>query len=260
MKIVRFSRNDAVMYGILDDSGVVREISGQIYEHFELTGNIYNLGEINLLAPCEPSKVICVGLNYKAHVAEFKRDSQGLPEEPVLFMKPSTAVTGPGAGIVYPEMSAQVDYEAELAVVIGRKAKNVAPEDVGGIIFGYTCANDVTARDLQRKDGQWTRAKGFDTFVPLGPWIETELDPSDRRIQLYLNDEVKQDSATAKMICPIPQLVSFVSRVMTLLPGDVILTGTPEGVGPMKVGDQVKVVVDGIGGLSNPVMANPFKP
>ena len=240
-------------YGVLEEDSKVREILGSIYEHFKLTDNIYNLEEVILLAPCTPSKVICVGLNYKAHIEEFNRNRSELPEVPVLFMKPSTAVIGPGAEVIYPAMSSQVDYEAELAVVIGKKARDVSPGDVSGIIRGYTCANDITARDLQRKDGQWTRAKGFDTFAPLGPWIETELDVSDLRISLYLNGELKQDSSTRSMIFSVDRLVSFISRIMTLLPGDVVLTGTPEGVGPLKVGDTVKVVVEGIGDLSNNV-------
>lgn len=253
MKIVRFISESRTKTGIIEEGGKIREILGSIYEHFELTDNIYNLEEVILLAPCEPSKIVCVGLNYQAHIREFKRDQAGLPEEPVLFIKPSTAVTGPDTDIIYPDMSSQVDYEAELAVVIGKKARSVNLEDVESIIFGYTCANDVTARDLQRKDGQWTRAKSFDTFAPLGPWIETELGAADLGIRLYLNDELKQDSSTGHMIFPVPRLVSFISGVMTLLPGDVILTGTPEGVGPMKPGDNVKVVVEGIGSLSNRV-------
>lgn len=257
MKIVRFEVNDAVKYGVLEDEGRVREITGNIYEHFEPDNNIYNLEEIRLLAPCEPSKIICVGLNYKAHIDEFKRDRSGIPEEPVLFMKPPTAVTGPGSDVELPPDSAQVDFEAELAVVIGKKSKSVKPEEAENIIFGYTCGNDVTARDLQRKDGQWTRGKGFDTFAPLGPWIETSLDARNLRIQLYLNEELRQDSYTGNMIFPIPQLVSFISRVMTLLPGDVILTGTPQGVGKMKEGDKVKVVIEGIGSLENTAVNSP---
>jgi len=254
LKLLRFSLNGSIKYGVLEDQEQVREISGSIYEHFEYTSNIYSLRSIKLLAPCEPSKVICVGLNYKAHIDEFKRGSASLPEEPVLFLKPPTAVTGPGEGIIYPQMSSQVDYEAELAVVIGKKAKDVRPADVGSIILGYTCGNDVTARDLQRKDGQWTRAKSFDTFVPLGPWIETDIEAGNLRIRLYLNEELKQDSNTGNMIFPVPTLVSFISRVMTLLPGDVILTGTPKGVGPMQVGDTVEVLVEGVGSLVNKVV------
>lgn len=251
MKVLRFFADNQVKYGVLEGEGRVRELIGNIYEHFEMNNNIYNLGEIQLLAPCEPSKIICVGLNYKAHIDEFKRDRFGIPEEPVLFMKPPTSVTGPGSDVELPPDSSQVDFEAELAVVIGKKTRCIEPEQVGNIIFGYTCANDVTARDLQRKDGQWTRGKGFDTFAPLGPWIETSLDARNLRIQLYLNEQLQQDSYTGCMIFPIPKLISFISRVMTLLPGDVILTGTPQGVGEMKAGDKVKVVIEGIGVLEN---------
>lgn len=251
MKVLRFLTEDQVKYGVLEDGAQVREITGNIYEPFEMNNNIYNLGEIQLLAPCEPSKIICVGLNYKAHIDEFNRDSYEIPEEPVLFMKPPTSVTGPGSEVDLPPDSSQIDFEGELAVVIGKKSRYIEPEHVEDIIFGYTCANDVTARDLQRKDGQWTRGKGFDTFAPLGPWIETSLDARNLRIQLYLNEELRQDSYTGNMIFPVPKLISFISRVMTLLPGDVILTGTPHGVGQMKEGDKVKVVIEGIGVLEN---------
>ncbi|MHB9095951.1 MAG: fumarylacetoacetate hydrolase family protein [Eubacteriales bacterium] len=254
MKILRFSTAGSAKYGVLEERDRIREISGSIYEHFRFNGNTYNLGEVNLLAPCEPSKIVCVGLNYRAHINEFKRDISGVPEEPVLFLKPSTAVVGPEAGIVYPKRISRLDYEGELAVVIGKKARDINPNQACGIILGYTCANDVTARDLQKKDGQWTRAKSFDTFLPLGPWIETELDPGNLRIQLLLNNVVKQDSNTHNMIFPVPLLVSFITGIMTLLPGDIILTGTPEGVGPMNVGDTVKVVVEGLGGLQNHVL------
>lgn len=251
MKILRFSQDGVKRYGVLNSLGEVREISGDIYEPFEFTGNIYNLEEINLLAPCEPSKVVCVGLNYKAHIDEFARFNNGIPVEPVIFLKPPTAVIGPQEDIVYPEMSKRVDYEAELVVVIRKAGKNIDKSEVHKYILGYTCGNDVTARDVQKIDRQWTRAKSFDTFAPLGPWIETELDPQNLKIQSFLNDELKQESSTANMIFPIFELVSFISRVMTLNPGDVIFTGTPEGVGPMAKGDTVKVVVEGIGALQN---------
>lgn len=257
MKILRFLTEGQVKYGVLEDDSRVKEITGNIYEHFERANNIYNLEEIRLLAPCEPSKIICVGLNYKAHIDEFKRDRSGIPEEPVLFMKPPTSVTGPGSDIELPSDSDRIDFEGELAVVIGKKSKNIDPEHVENIVFGYTCANDVTARDLQRKDGQWTRGKGFDTFAPLGPWIETSLDPRNLKIQLYLNGQLRQDSSTANMIFPVPKLISFISRIMTLLPGDVILTGTPQGVGEMNEGDKVKVVVEGIGALENSAVKSP---
>lgn len=251
MKLLRFSREGVKRYGVLNSLGEVREISGSFYEPFAFTGNIYNVEEINLLAPCEPSKVICVGLNYKAHIDEFSRDTANVPMEPVLFIKPPTAVIGPQAEIIYPEMSERVDFEGELVVVIGKAGKNIDKTEVSGFVLGYTCGNDVTARDVQKRDRQWTRAKGFDTFAPIGPWIETELDPQNLKIQTFLNDELKQESNTGNMIFPVFELVSFISRVMTLVPGDVIFTGTPEGVGPMAKGDTVKVMVEGIGGLQN---------
>ena len=251
MKLLRFSREGVKKYGVLNPQGEIKEILGTVYEPFEFTGNIYKLEEINLLTPCEPSKVICVGLNYTAHIDEFKRDSYAVPVEPVLFLKPPTAVIGAQEPIIYPTMSKRVDYEGELVAVIGKPGKNIDKSQVSDFILGYTCGNDVTARDLQKVDGQWTRAKGFDTFAPLGPWIETELDSQDLKIQTFLNDELKQESSTGNMIFPVFELISFVSRVMTLMPGDVIFTGTPQGVGPMAKGDTVKVVVEGIGELQN---------
>lgn len=255
MKILRFlSPENETIYGVLDGNNQIKQVKGSIYEPFTLGENTYNLDEVKLLSPCEPSKIVCVGLNYKAHIEEFKRDREGLPEEPVLFIKPSTAVIGPDDAIIYPAASDRVDYEGELAVVIGKKTKDVSEEASGQYILGYTCAVDVTARDLQRKDGQWTRGKGFDTFAPLGPWIETELDTGNLDIALYLNEQMKQSSNTNKMIFSIPRLVSFISGIMTLLPGDVIMTGTPEGVGPMLSGDQVRVEIQGIGTLKNTIV------
>lgn len=252
MKLLRFMENGKIRQGVLGPDGLVSEISGSFYEPFTLKNNKYNLEGIKLLAPCEPTKIICVGLNYRDHAAEMK---EALPDEPVLFMKPSTTVIGPGDAIIYPAMAGRVDYEAELAVVIGKLAKDVAPDRAGGFILGYTCANDVTARDLQRKDGQWTRAKCFDTFLPLGPWIETEIDAANLEIRGYVNGELKQQSNTRQLIFPVPELVSFVSRVMTLYPGDVIITGTPSGIGPMQPGDIVKIAVAGVGELVNIVAA-----
>lgn len=260
MKLVRFLCNGEARYGVLENDNMIRKISGSIYDDFtsgsktfKFGAGAYALEEVMLLAPCEPSKVVCVGLNYRAHIDEFTRDIDGVPEEPVLFIKPSTAVIGPGETIIYPEASSQVDYEAELAVVIGKKCRHAEPEEVRNFILGYTCGNDVTARDLQRKDGQWTRGKGFDTFMPLGPWIETDHSGDSNRVRSYVNGELKQDSDTSKMIFPVPALVSFISHIMTLLPGDVVMTGTPEGVGPMKPGDIVEVVLEGIGCLQNRV-------
>ena len=212
----------------------------------------FSLEELTILPPVNPSKIIAIGLNYKAHAAEFNKE---LPEEPMLFMKPPTAVIGQGEAIVYPtHMSRRVDYEGELAVVIGRRAKDVT-EEVDKYILGYTCFNDVTARDLQKKDIQYTRAKGFDTFAPMGPWIETDIDPDDVTIETYLNGERRQHTSTADMIFSVRRLVSFVSQVMTLLPGDVIATGTPSGVGKIKPGDTIEVKIEGIGTLVNTVIA-----
>ncbi|WP_334110991.1 fumarylacetoacetate hydrolase family protein [Thermodesulfitimonas autotrophica] len=212
----------------------------------------YPLAALKVLAPCRPSKIVCVGLNYRDHAREL---GYPFPEEPVLFLKPPTAVIGPEEAIRYPAVARQVDYEAELAVVIGKIARHVRPEEAAAYILGYTCANDVTARDLQKKDGQWTRAKSFDTFCPLGPFIVTAFDPSDATISLYLNGERRQHSSTKELIFDVAYLVSFISAVMTLYPEDVILTGTPSGVGPLKPGDSVVVEIEGIGKLRNHVVA-----
>jgi 2-keto-4-pentenoate hydratase/2-oxohepta-3-ene-1,7-dioic acid hydratase in catechol pathway len=196
------------------------------------------------------SKVVAIGKNYAAHAAEM--DSQ-VPAEPLMFLKPNTSVVGPGDPVFYPRQSGEVHYEGELAVVIGRICRDVPVEKAADVIWGYTVGNDVTARDLQRSDVQFTRAKGFDSFCPLGPWVETELDVSDVRVRTYLNGDLKQDGTTKDLIFDVPTLVAHVTSVMTLLPGDVILTGTPEGVGPMQVGDEVEVSIAGIGNLTNKV-------
>jgi len=217
------------------------------------TGEILNLGGVTLLAPCEPSKIVALGLNYRDHAAEFGR---AVPDEPLIFLKPGTAVIGPGADIVHPAMSRRVDYEAELGVVMGKAARHVPPERALDYVLGYTCVNDVTARDLQKKDGLFTRAKGFDTFAPLGPWIETQIaDPDNLTVEAYLNGERRQHANTNNMVFNVSQLIAFISWIMTLLPGDVIATGTPAGVGPMRPGDVVEVRVDGVGRLRNPVVA-----
>jgi 2-keto-4-pentenoate hydratase/2-oxohepta-3-ene-1,7-dioic acid hydratase in catechol pathway len=220
-------------------------------EDIKLTGIRFPLTDIRLLAPILPSKVVCVGKNYADHAREMGGEP---PEEPVIFLKPSTAVSGPRDPILRPaRLSDRVDYEGELAVVIGRLCQQVTADRVAECIFGYTCGNDVTARDLQARDGQWTRAKGFDTFCPIGPWIETDVDPGDLQVTTRLNGEIKQNSRTSLLIHDVRSLVMFVSQVMTLLPGDVLLTGTPAGVGPMDKGDEVSVTIEGIGTLSNPV-------
>jgi len=252
MKIVRFRAGDDIAYGLAEAAGVT-VYEGSPFVAWEATETLVPWEEVTLLAPVIPSKVVCVGKNYVDHAAEM---GGGVPVEPVIFLKPATAVVGPGARVVYPPMSREVHHEAELAVVIGRLARNVRPEDAESHIFGYTAADDVTARDLQRRDGQWTRAKGFDTFCPLGPAIETELDPGERlAVIARVNGDVRQAGFTSDMVFGVPELVAFVSSVMTLLPGDVILTGTPSGVGPIVPGDLVEVEIDGIGVLANRVVA-----
>lgn len=209
------------------------------------------LAEVELLPLVRPSKIVCVGLNYAAHGQEL---DMALPEEPILFLKPPTAVIGAGEAIVLPICSERVDYEAELAIVMGRTARHVSEGDALSHVFGFTCANDVTARDLQQKDGQWTRAKSFDTFCPIGPWIETRVpDLGALGVRALVNGELRQQGSTADMLFPPAALISFISRVMTLLPGDVILTGTPPGIGPLSHGDEVSIDIDGVGFLSNPV-------
>jgi 2-keto-4-pentenoate hydratase/2-oxohepta-3-ene-1,7-dioic acid hydratase in catechol pathway len=239
-------------HGIPDEDSVIVALNGDpLYVGLHLSDKEYPLSDVRLLSPVLPrSKVIGIGRNYAAHAAEMGGD---VPAEPLMFMKPNTSVIGPGDPIFYPRQSSEVHYEGELAVVIGRICRDVPIERVSDVIQGYTVGNDVTARDLQRSDVQFTRAKGFDSFCPLGPWIETELDVSDVRVRTYLNGDLKQDGTTKDMIFDVPTLVAQISSVMTLLPGDVILTGTPEGVGPMQVGDEVEVSISGIGNLTNQV-------
>ena len=249
MKFVRFHYNNKISYGLLENE-TIRIIEGNPFSGYKPTGKELPMNSVRLLAPCEPSKIVAVGVNYLDHAAEFKKE---LPKEPLLFLKPSTAVLDPLEPIRLPSRSRRVDYEAELAVVIRKRTSNIAPEEAPEFILGYTCINDVTARDLQKEDGQWTRAKGFDTFAPLGPWIVTGINLDNLKIESYLNGERRQSASTAQLIFKVPALVSFISQVMTLLPGDVIATGTPAGVGPMKSGDRIEVVIDGIGRLANPV-------
>jgi len=249
VKFVRFHYNNKISYGLLENE-TIRIIEGNPFSGYKPTGKEIPMNSVRLLAPCEPSKIVAVGVNYLDHAAEFKKE---LPKEPLLFLKPSTAVLDPLEPIRLPSRSRRVDYEAELAVVIRKRTSNIAPEEAPEFILGYTCINDVTARDLQKEDGQWTRAKGFDTFAPLGPWIVTGINLDNLKIESYLNGERRQSASTAQLIFKVPALVSFISQVMTLLPGDVIATGTPAGVGPMKSGDRIEVVIDGIGRLANPV-------
>jgi 2-keto-4-pentenoate hydratase/2-oxohepta-3-ene-1,7-dioic acid hydratase in catechol pathway len=247
MKIARFEQGDAVRYGIVEGDALV-EFSDPSSAKSGGDRKVFAINEVRLLAPTAPLKVVAVGLNYLDHAKEM---GMAPPDEPILFIKPSTAVIGPGEDIVMPKSSARVDYEGELGIVMGRRAKDVPAAEARNYIFGYTCLNDVTARDLQAKDVQFTRAKSFDTFCPIGPWVETNLDPYNLPIETRLNGKTVQSSNTAQMKWGAYELVSFISSVMTLLPGDVIATGTPPGVGPMAPGDRVEVSIAGIGTLSN---------
>jgi 2-keto-4-pentenoate hydratase/2-oxohepta-3-ene-1,7-dioic acid hydratase in catechol pathway len=251
MRLVRFRFGDRIGFGAIEDGGV-RVLRGTFFSDPVPTGEVIPVDDVRLLAPVLPSKVVAVGKNYAEHAAEMGGE---VPEEPLIFLKPSTSVIGPGDPIVYPAISKRLDYEGELAVVIGRLVHRASSEDAGRAILGYTCANDATLRDLQAKDSQWARAKGFDTSCPLGPWVETEVDPSDLALTTRLNGEVRQRARTAQLTYDPAELIAFVSGFMTLLPGDVLLTGTPAGIGPMEVGDQVEVEIEGIGVLSNRVVA-----
>lgn len=258
MKIVRFqlrnsasSPRDLIRWGVLEENQV-KEIIGDVNGTFEITDTTHPLEAVTLFAPCTPTKGVCVGLNYLDHIREMNHT---MPEEPVIFIKPSSALNHPNGLIRYPSASKNLHYEGELAVVIKKEACGISPEEAQEYILGYTCANDVTARDLQQKDGQWTRAKSFNTFMPLGPVIETEIDASHVGIRVLVNGEVKQNSNTKHFLFNIPYLVAYISQVMTLYPGDVILTGTPSGVGPLAVGDEVVVEIEGIGRLVNRVVA-----
>ena len=248
MNIVRFTDPDSVnYYGIIDGDNV-RALAGTPYKSIEYTGQIYPLDSIKLLAPCQPSKIVCLGVNYHGHAREMKHK---IPDAPLIFLKPSTAVIGPDADILYPPSSNRIDYEAELAVVIKKPVWRISLEAARDCILGYTCFNDITARDLQQQDGQWTRAKGFDTFAAIGPWISTEIDASSVNVEAYLNAERKQHGNTADLIYSVDYIIHFISHVMTLLPGDVIATGTPSGIGPMQLGDTVEIKIENIGTLRN---------
>ncbi len=252
MKIVRIDTDvDDITYGAVEPEGI-RIYRGTPLVAWEPTETVLAWDQARLLAPIIPSKIVCVGKNYADHAAEMDGD---VPERPLLFLKPPTSVIGPLQPIRLPADSDEVHHEAELAVVIGKVAKDIPVEDVGLYILGYTAANDVTARDLQRLDGQWTRAKGFDTFCPLGPAIDTELDPTEGlAVSCRVNDDIRQEGSTADLVFGVGELISFITRVMTLLPGDVVLTGTPAGVGPIVAGDRVEVEVEGVGVLVNPVI------
>ena len=252
MKIVRFAADGKARYGILREQSF-QAIEGKPFRQIKLTDQFYQRNQVKLLAPCQPSKIVALGLNYHNHAKEL---GSPVPNSPLTFLKPSTAVIGPEDNIVYPSASARVDYEGELAVVLKEPVWRVAVKDALDYVLGYTCFNDVTARDLQYHDKQWTRAKGFDTFAAVGPWIETELDPGSVVLETYLNGKLKQQGNTSDLIYSIPELISFISNVMTLLPGDIIATGTPSGVGPMYPGDTVEVRIPPVGTLRNFVVKN----
>ena len=238
------------MWGVLEGSHI-NVLRDSPYQKIQPTFKRILASNVKLLAPANPTKIILAGLNYKDHARELKMK---IPSEPVIFLKPPTALIGHNDPIIYPKGVKRLDYEAELAVVIKKRAKDIETKDAKKYILGYTCLNDITARDLQKKDGQWTRAKSFDTFCPIGPWVETEFSPEKATIKLYVNGKVKQDSSTSNFIFSVDYLVSFVSKVMTLLPGDVISSGTPPRVGPLKKKDTVEVEIEGIGRLKNKII------
>ncbi len=247
MKIARVKYKRKVYWARLrgDNAGL---LTGDPFKKIRVSAKTISRKKVKLLPPVVPQKIILVGLNYRDHARELK---MRIPSNPIIFLKPPTTIIGPEEEIVYPLGVQRLDYEGELAVVIGREARNISSQRAKNYIFGYTCINDVTARDIQKKDGQWTRAKSFDTFCPVGPWIETDLDPGNLRIRTYLNGSIRQDSTTRNLIFPIEELISFISRVMTLLPRDIISTGTPPGVGPMRKGDTVEIEIENIGTLRN---------
>jgi 2-keto-4-pentenoate hydratase/2-oxohepta-3-ene-1,7-dioic acid hydratase in catechol pathway len=257
VRIARFSIDGNVAFGVVEgdpsdpDGPVLDIIKGHPFAEFERSGKKVPMAKVRMLPPVLPNKVVAIGRNYSEHAAEL---GQTVPDVPITFFKPSTAVAGPGDPIVYPSFSSEVHHEAELAVVIGRMCREVPHERVQDVILGYTCANDVTARDIQRSESQWARAKGFDTSCPLGPWVETDLDPADLGIMCAVNGEQRQLGRTSEMVRSIADLVVHITEAMTLLPGDVILTGTPAGVGPLNVGDEVAVTIEGIGTLTNKVI------
>ncbi len=250
MQIIRFTtKGQDPKYGWLRDE-MVGQLNGSPFGAYQRIEPDIPLTNIQLLSPCQPGKIICVGRNYPEHAKEVGAEN---PTVPILFMKPPTSVIGPGNVIQLPPQSAQVEHEGELAIVISRVGRWIPVDSAKEHILGYTIANDVTARDLQRRDGQWTRGKGFDTFCPIGPWIETDFNPFDALVTTHVNGQLRQMASTRDMIFSIPQLISFISSVMTLEAGDVILTGTPAGIGPLMDGDIVKVSIDGLGELTNPV-------
>lgn len=259
MRIARFVHPQGMSFGVIDGEGdrsgwTVESIEGHPFGEIVRTGRRWALDDIRMLSPILPSKVVCIGRNYAAHAAEKGNE---LPKEPMMFLKPSTSIIGPGDAIRIPAATKDVEHEAELAIVIGASgARKVSRDAAPKAIFGITAANDVSARDLQKSDGQWGRAKGFDSFCPLGPWIETDAEYEDIRVVAKVNEEIRQDGTTKDLIFDVPTLISYVSHVMTLLPGDVILTGTPAGVGPLVAGDVCTITIEGVGDLTNPVIAD----
>ena len=251
-KYIRFEQAGEAHYGRLDGARIT-VLEGPYWLRSKPTGDTVDISEVKILCPVEPTKIICVGLNYHMHV-EHSQSATVAPENPVLFMKPPSSLLEPGGEIIYPDGIDRVDYEAELAVVIGRRGHKIPEEKADDYIFGYTCLNDVTARKVQKADGQWTRGKGFDTFCPVGPHVVRGIDVSDVSVEAYLNGERKQYGRTSDMIFSIPFLVNFISSVMTLMPGDVISTGTPQGIDPMQKGDRIEVRVEYIGSLVNTIV------
>jgi 2-keto-4-pentenoate hydratase/2-oxohepta-3-ene-1,7-dioic acid hydratase in catechol pathway len=252
VKIVRYQTTGPPLWGVLSD-GVVLAAEGTPFVDLRSTGRqVGTIDEVTLLAPVTPRTVLCVGRNYRSHAEEF---GNKVPDEPLLFLKPPASVVGPGHEVVYPRISGRLDPEAELVLVIGKQARSVAADDAWDVIGGYTCGNDITARDIQKSDGQWTRGKGFDTFCPIGPWVETEYDPADVRVSCIVDGERRQEGRTKDLIFPIPFLIEYITRFTTLEPGDVILSGTPEGVRPVQPGNTITVEVEGLGALSNRVVA-----
>lgn len=248
MRVVRLLHEGDCRYGLADDDTITL-ISDEPFAAWEPEG-VLPLSGAHLLAPSAPTKIVCVGLNYRPHIVEMGHD---LPSEPVIFLKPSTAVIGPGDPIPLPAGAGRVDYEAELAVIVGRRTHRATPEEAAANVLGFACGNDVTARDIQQRDGQWTRAKGFDGFCPLGPWVETDVEPDGLTIECYVNGELRQQATTDDMLFDPYELISFISQSMTLVPGDVVLTGTPGGIGPLHHGESVEIRISGVGSLVNPV-------
>jgi 2-keto-4-pentenoate hydratase/2-oxohepta-3-ene-1,7-dioic acid hydratase in catechol pathway len=251
MRIVRCTSGGTAQWGVLGDDDKVYAAEGRPWHDLRAGAVVGDLGDVRLLAPVTPSKIICVGRNYADHAAEF---GNPVPKEPLIFLKPPSSIVGPGDDIVYPSLSQRLDPEAELVAVISRTGRRVSKADAMSLIGGYTIGNDVTARDLQKGDPQWTRGKGYDTFCPLGPWVDTEFDPTDVRVTCTVGDEIRQDGRTRDFIFDLPTLIEYVSEFTRLEPGDIIMTGTPPGVRPVQPGDEITVTVEGLGDLTNTVV------